>query len=389
MILGLNLSSPEVSKLHFAGIGLLGIFSLILGILILNKTNQANGFNLRSMNTFFKYYDSLVAILLILCFSSILITLLENLGMFKFGFSYPLRLISTAYQPLAPLESRLLHTVVPFSVLVNFGSKKTKAFNFYSLFLLVFLLQIKIGPIILMIIIFLRFLSHKKLPSLIIQTLVSCIILAHTSLTYSKDYIKMAEEYFPNTKKSIAFKSKVVISGCDQSTDSSLINFENKFAEEGIKYYPFYRTFILPAIISRLFVCSYDHGFIGKFRGHQLAKIFGMYLPTYNQLYRHYFLEDSNNPNANAVGNSIYDSFFQAGWPGVIVCCLIIIIIAVIIQMLELNNDIKFLCYFLKFQFIYGIASASIISVLIFFAPLILMIIFLYGETRFRTPSNA
>lgn len=337
----------------------------------------------KDLNVFFRYYDIVMIALTIICFGSFLISYYENIQLFDNAFSYSLRLITTALHPLLPLESRLFHTLIPFSLIVPYGNPQFKKVLWLLYAILVCLLQIKIAPIFLFVLIFFKLCSlnkvniYKKVAIGFLSMAFSCGLFIFISQSSARDF----ENLMKNThlmKNMGSLPSQEIISHtmfkdrCSPKPDTVLNSLPF------INHYLTYRIFYLPSIVSRLFVCARENQFEGNFRGHQLARVIGAYRPVYNILYTTYFPEQAGFTYANAVGNYVFDSFFQIGWSGIFLSLVVIFCILHMINLIDNYGDFKPLGHLMKFTLIYGTLTSSLISVLLFFIPLSILILFLY-----------
>lgn len=394
-ILASYLQSPNLKSIGI--VLLIGACPVIAMLFYTLKSNSAETliFDPGILNRFFRVYDLIMIFLTLICFCSFGIGLIKNISLFESAFSYSLRLVTTALHPLYPLESRLFHTLIPFSLVTPFGKKSYKVVLWTLYVLLVFLLQIKIAPLYLFLIVLLALHqnSSKKLSSKAIICVMSLACCAGLySFTYknsNKDFEQlMKNDHLKSVMKPLApaqAESRSLFQeNCAQKKDmrlAKIAQFSNisKFA------YDFtYRTVILPSIISRVFVCAWDNEYRGYFRGHQLARFFGEYTPVYNTLYVTYFPEHAGFSYANAVGNYVFDSYFQLGIIGVILATLITLSVLFLINKIPSLIEFRGLKNLMKINFIYGVLTASILSTTLFFLPLLC----LYAITLYLKITN-
>jgi tetrahydromethanopterin S-methyltransferase subunit G len=347
-----------------------------------------------TLDQFFLLYDVFVLLLMIICFGSISYAINQNLSLFDHTFSYSLRLISTALHPVYPLESRLFHTLAPFSLVSPYGNRKVKKGLWITYFLLVFLLQIKIAPLYLFFLVLIalyQFKMPKKLKLLLlgISAVICGCLYGFTFYESSKGFEKLYQKESLQTKMTEMVPLVEIDNPEFYQNCKRIDNIDPKILSVIESEYPkiigaaTYRIVVLPSIVSRLFVCARENNFNGNFQGHQIARIFGNYLPVYNILYRMYFPEHGTFTFANAVGNFIYDSYFQLGFLGVILSALILIAILLMIEELSGQKKIRGLYNLMKLSFIYSTLTASILSTLIFFFPLLALFSFIKIKEHF------
>ena len=372
-IISAVLSTPTVDSKIIPGIAL-GFIIIFFSFSFLSKVFFKNELRVIDPSPFFKIYDVIVLILFLLCFASIGISIVSNLNYFNHGFSYPLRLISTAFHPLIPLESRLFHTLAPFSIVAPWGNEKLKNINFVLLIVLVFLMQVKIGALYLLIISILFFFEKRKsLPKKTLLTMSTVILSFTLFLTFFtsrqswEDYKNLEEAQLIKYEKINRQEKFGKLNNCGDKGDPLIDKARAFFSDTPFNYYTFYRVVIQPSELSRLYVCAWENGFQGFFQGHQVARIFGFYKPLYNILYTVYYPNFTGNKNAHAVGNFLYDSYFQLGAVGVVLSSFILSFLFIFI--LYLDQLSSGLGHLMRINLIYGTLTASLLSTVIFFVP--------------------
>lgn len=390
--LSLVLKTPHLEDpLIVALIG--GIPLIALGTFlywVLRDNNDSRHINLNASEKFFNAYDWVILGLISVCFISITMGIIQNLGLFDSTFSYSLRLITTALHPLYPLESRLFHTFMPFALLSPYGRKKLKLILWLLYIILVFLLQVKIAPLYLFCLIFIAtfrrpFKSFYNKLGFFLCSASLCLGLFFFTFQNSNSGFKSLyedkklQETMNNQVPLVTIDNHKFYENCkriDNMDPAILSTIEGDLPK--VVGATIYRTLVLPSVVSRLFICAWENDFKGHFRGHQLARITGHYLPIYNVLYRTYFPEHGNFTLANAVGNFVYDSYFQIGYLGVFFATLILLCILFLIESMPNSENFWSLKNLMKLNFLYSTFTASILSAVIFFVPLFLFFIYVY-----------
>ncbi len=380
-------TSPDFRDSNVFIVGIIPTVFLILFLFRSKSLKAKMNFEDPKLEKFFRYYDIAIIALTSLCFISIAYAISKNLGLFTDSFSYSLRLISTALHPLYPLESRLFHTLIPFSLVAPFGSKSIKKTLWVMYILLIFCLQTKIAPIYLFLIISLKLFFYEEIPLKKKMTigsisLIGCLILFGFTYKFSardfdrlmkNDQLKQAMSTQISESKPFTDFPKQCVQKEDPtlSVASSYYSF-NKFSSDF-----FYRLILLPAIVSRIYVCAWDNGFKGYFQGHQIARIFKAYVPVYNIIYTSYFPNHAGFSHGHAVGNFVFDSYFQLGFVGTLFCILAVLLLLVLIDALPETESFRGLKHLMKLNFLYGSLTASLLSTFLFFIPLLGLIIYL------------
>lgn len=389
-ILTAFIPTPDVKQSYQLWVIFLFIVgSTVFSVYYWNKKRPVFHLNQQSLKQFSTVSENFILILSTVCLISIGWTCYKESFLLKDSFSYPLRMISTVFHPLVPLESRLFHTLIPF-VLFLPEVNRAKRFVTWVLFsLIVFLLQVKIAPFYLLTIVTIKILhglTASKIKKTVWITASALVTLSMFVFTYSSS--KRGFESLNN--------SEGVIEKLNKKTPIVEVHAPNfyetcKFSPELFPtwlskvastvpnsiYQLIYRTLILPSLVNRLFVCSYQNDFLGYFRGHQVARVFGQYLPVYNILYRQFFPEHGKFTAANAVGIFVYDSIFQIGLFGLFLSILVVFTLIGIIETVSYNISNE-LGAFLKLTFLYSTLTSSILSILIFFIPTLTLLFWLY-----------
>lgn len=379
-------TSSSVIKISL--IPIIGFFSIL--IYFIKRKNISTNVSFEKLKSFFDIYNSIVLLMMIVCLTSISYAIFSHTELLQESFSYSLRMISTTLHPLYPLESRLFHTLVPFALLASFGNKKVK-FTLWSLYkVLAFLLQIKVAAIYLFfLLVIVSFQMTWKKNYLRYTFLGFSFVLC--TLIYSFIYLESAkgfEAVSSNTsfqKEMVAHTPLVSINNpsfyknCKDSDNPVIPQYLQRIEQtwpRGASAF-FYRALTLPSIVSRLYVCAWDNGFHGYFKGHQIARLTGNYLPVYNILYRTYFPAHGNFSLANAVGNFAYDSYFQLGYLGVLLSTFVLVIILLLIEVIPSTQKFQGIKNLMKLNFLYGTLTASVLSAILFFVPLFACFLFM------------
>lgn len=369
-------------------IGILPILAMSF-FMLMPISRQKIKLNHSHLHQFFKYYDGLMILLTLVCFSSFALALMKNLNLFDNAFSYSLRLITTALHPLYPLESRMFHTLIPFSLIVPFGNKNYKYILWILFIILTFLLQIKIGPIFLFLIIVLSLSQNQNLilkKKILIGIAAWICCLGMFFFTYKSSSRDFEQLYKNEHLKTVLPTVQPKLDSVSTKFQNNCVQHEDPKLSEVSQYYQFskfandfiYRTIVLPSIVSRVFVCAWDNDYKGYFKGHQLSRLIGVYEPIYNIIYTTYFPNQSGFAYAQAVGNYIFDSYLQLGFFGVLISTLLTIFMLYLIKKIPGEIEFKGLRNLVKINFLYGTITASLISTLLFFFPLICLYITLF-----------
>ena len=129
------------------------------------------------------------------------------------------------------------------------------------------------------------------------------------------------------------------------------------------------RTFGLSAEMVRLFVCLRETGWQPWFRGHQLARLLGIYQPYYRLAYAEFRPGLGTSVNS-AVTNAAVDGYFNAGYPGVVLAGILGGLTVGYLMLLTAVPGYQPIAYYYRFYAIVVLCQLSILTVIVTLFPL-------------------
>lgn len=136
-----------------------------------------------------------------------------------------------------------------------------------------------------------------------------------------------------------------------------------------------FRSYAMPAKVVRLFLCLREEGWRPGFRGHQLFRVVGGYIPYYRMAYRE-FRFDLGSSVSSAVTNAPVDAYFNAGFAGVLIAGFIAGVIWKALFLMGNAAHYFHVSLFVKAYFVLILCQGSILSAVVTVVPIALLLCF-------------
>jgi hypothetical protein len=345
---------------------------------------------------YFKYFLHICALV-----SGLLIILSISYSMYTFkeivfaqgGFG--LRAISTSLHKLVPLESRWIFLLGPWTfLLVGEKNKKINILRLLNIFvwmILIFLTQTKIN-FLLIAAFFVTFYGYEMLKQFSLKKLaVLCFILIVSYLSLNFIILKTAEgkdlvinndkvksmnventwEQTPPTEKCNSYKQEA-------KNETQFVN-EMSFSISSFIGSINGRIFGVAQRASGVFFCLRDFGnWRPAFRGHQLARLLGLYKPVNRWAIQSMDPIHGSSAVASAVANFVSDGYFNGGYIGVFFASIFSFMGWIFLKMLsEMNSSQSMYFLYIRYQYCLLLMTQSFITSLV--TILFLVLIYLGG----------
>ncbi|MDD4975457.1 MAG: hypothetical protein PHY93_13945 [Bacteriovorax sp.] len=302
---------------------------------------------------------------------------------------YGMRAITTSLHFLVPLESRIIFILIPPCLMYPYPEKKKIHIILLSLTLVLFAFstQTKLGYLFVPSFLFYYFIINRELPwklSLLSKTMISLFLLSFLVGGFELIALDFTRGMHLTNDKSI----KLTAAGSPELGNIFLKDHDLCKGEEHT--YPLYfetsnnlliisqrvfqRAFSLSAEMVRLFPCLRESGWRPSFRGHQLFRLIGAYIPYYRYAYEA-FRPKSGTQISSAVTNVAVDGYFNMGYLGVITSALITLFILLSFDLVHQSASFTPLLIYFKIYFIIVISQLSVLSGLVTILPLFMLFI--------------
>lgn len=309
-----------------------------------------------------------------------------------------MRAITTHLHSLVPLESRTIYILIPPTLLYPF-QHKTKfqvSFLILSLLIFTFFVQTKFGYLFTTLFLIYLFTFHKDLPfrmSRFRKAVAMAVLfgfcwggleLIHSDIRNYHPMVKQGGlELTPKNVPRINEPTKSDTYVCQQARKRT------PYEIHGGKHLDIVlelgrRTFVVSAEMTRLFLCLRENGWRPNFRGHQLFRLAGIYVPYYRNAFNAF--ARGHGTQINSAGSNVAaDAYFNMGYFGVILAACLVAGVFIFFDLFALNRVYLPLIIYFKIYFIMVISQMSVLSGLVTVFPLFLLVALDIYQNHFRS----
>lgn len=311
---------------------------------------------------------------------------------FKFG----LRAVTTSLHAMVPAEFRLFQTVIPFLLLLP--STNGSLFHWLkialwsALFVLAFGISSKLAALypfaFLILYTFCNYgLAGFKRKTIYIGFALSlALIFGHLWSLHSVEnpILKMRNH---DSLPTIASTSQLDVAEVNLKPQTNC-RFSGEYPTLAFESTPvliYYRTFGLSAATMRLFICLHENGWRGLYRGHQAARLLGVYVPFYRLAYNEFRPGQGSMLNS-AVTNLVTDGYFNGGWAFSFLSAFIVATLVLLSEQYFRASPLWGASILCRLNSLIVALSGSLPAVLISIFPIFLLVAFteVYRRSKVR-----